>query len=61
VPAQLVGVGPELEVLEPVEVRDRVASIARAVADRYEPIDSAVPVGGGESGPTTGSLATRDA
>ncbi len=60
VPAQLVGVGPELEVLEPVGVRDRVASIARAVADRYAPMASAVPVGGGEPSTTAGSPAPRD-
>ena len=60
VPAQLVGVGPELEVLEPVDVRERVASIARAVADRYAPMASAVAVGGREPGPTAGRPAARD-
>ena len=35
VPGQMLAVGPELEVLEPADVRDRVAMLARAVSDRY--------------------------
>ncbi|TAK00805.1 MAG: WYL domain-containing protein [Chloroflexota bacterium] len=36
VPGRLLGAGASIEVIEPVEIRDRVARIARRVADRYE-------------------------
>ncbi|MET1232170.1 MAG: YafY family protein [Candidatus Limnocylindrales bacterium] len=44
VPSLLLAVGPALEVLEPPDVRERVASAARAVADRYASGPSAPPV-----------------
>ena len=60
VPRPLVGVGPELEVLEPApcEIGSRRSPALSPTATR--PIDSAVPVGGGESGPTTRGRASRD-
>ena len=35
VPAMLVGIGSQMEVLDPPEVRESVAAMARAVAERY--------------------------
>ena len=35
VPARLVALGADAEVLEPVEMRSQIAAIARRVADRY--------------------------
>jgi predicted DNA-binding transcriptional regulator YafY len=43
VPRRLVSVGPNLEVLRPVEIRERVASTAARVAERYRavaPVDA---------------------
>jgi predicted DNA-binding transcriptional regulator YafY len=37
VPAQLLAVGPDLEVLEPLEIREQLIEIARATAARYDP------------------------
>jgi len=50
VPGLLVAVGPALEVVEPPELRDRVASVARAVADRYATAPSAAAIGGRQTG-----------
>jgi predicted DNA-binding transcriptional regulator YafY len=36
VPGVLLAVGPDLEVLEPVEVRNRLVAMARATVDRYD-------------------------
>jgi predicted DNA-binding transcriptional regulator YafY len=36
VPARLLAAGASIEVLDPPEIRDRLARIARHVADRYE-------------------------
>ncbi len=36
VPGVLLRAGPDLEVLEPVEVRDRLVAMARATVDRYD-------------------------
>jgi predicted DNA-binding transcriptional regulator YafY len=44
VPGKLLAAGPSLEVLEPPDVRARVAGMARAVAERYPSPGSAGPV-----------------
>jgi len=36
VPARLLGAGTSIEVLDPPDIRDRLAAIARGVTDRYE-------------------------
>ena len=53
VPALLLAVGPELEVVEPANVRDQVAALARAVAERYSNPTSGTSVGRGQAVPTT--------
>jgi predicted DNA-binding transcriptional regulator YafY len=50
VPGRMLAVGPSLEVLEPAAVRDRVAALARAVADGYAASASGAPFAGSESG-----------
>ncbi len=59
VPSLLLGVGPALEVLEPADVRERVAAVARAVADRYATPSSAPSVGRGQAHAPTSGLAAR--
>ncbi len=43
VPVQLLSAGPDVEVLEPPEVRQLMIEVSRAVAARYEPPGRATP------------------
>ncbi len=43
VPGRLLGVGPDLEVLEPPEIRQRMIAISRAILGRYERSPAGVP------------------
>jgi predicted DNA-binding transcriptional regulator YafY len=66
---QILAIGPGCELLEPAEMRERVAREARRVADRYAPPDAAAadgtahggPVGAGTAGstPATEVVAVR--
>lgn len=41
--SQILAVGPDCELLEPVELRERIAAQARRVAAQYEPVPAAQP------------------
>jgi hypothetical protein len=59
--SQILAVGPDCELLEPVELRDKIGTQARRVASYYDPAAGPVPAASNDKGKAGAPVASGQA